>query len=168
MRELERAVRVSLAGITYHVRVLEAAGKVVGISDGHYRRFFLSTLVLVGESRRLNEEDRKLLAECRRPASLAIILNLAVDGPLRHRDLEVRLGRTKGTLSFHLSRLMNLGIVSRAPVSSAEGYAVANLSRVLSLLVTFSASLSDRVDAFANLWLSLGRREPPPRQNPRP
>ena len=132
---------------------------MVGISDGYYRRYFLSTLLLVEEARRLTDDDRRLLAECKRPTSLAIILNLAVDGPLRHKDLEQRLGRTKGTISFHLARLVNLGLVRQASASSGAGYVVVNPSRIVPLLVTFPGSRRDHVDAFASLWIELGSKE---------
>ena len=160
MRELERLLGVSLSGITHHARILESEGHIVGISDGHYRRYFLSALVLPSEARRLTDIERKLLAACKRPTPLTIILNLAVDGPLRHRDLEQRLGRAKGTVSYHLSRLADQGIVSAPSSSAVEGYRLADPSRVISLLVTFSGALRDHVDGFANLWLLLGRKSP--------
>src|SRR5947208_8763765 len=71
MRGLQRVAGVSLSTITHHLRVLESEGNIVGISDGHYRRFFLSTLTLPEEARRLSEADRRVLSECKRPTSLA-------------------------------------------------------------------------------------------------
>jgi len=158
MRGLERAASVSLSTITHHLRVLESEGSVVGISDGHYRRFFMSSLTLPEQARRLSEDDRKLLAECKRPTSLAIILNLAADGPLRHREIEERVRKRKGTVSYYLSRLQDLGDVASSSDSSRDGYIVGNASRVIPLLVTFSSSRRDRVDTYANLWLVLGRK----------
>lgn len=157
MRDLARVASVSLSGITHHARALEMEGAVVGISDGHYRRYFLSTLVMPSEARRLTGEDRKLLAECRRPISLAIILNLAVDGPLRHREFRGRLGKAKGTVSYHLSRLVAAGLVRESLSSEEEGYDLVDPSRAIALLVTFSDTLRDHVDGFASLWLLLGR-----------
>ena len=160
MRELSRVVHVSLTGVAHHARILEMDGKVVGISDGHYRRYFLSTLVLPNEARTLTDDERRLLAESKRPTSLAIILNLAVDGPLRHHEIERRVGRRKGTVSFHLSRLLSNGVVRVLPGSPPEGYSLANPDRVISLLVTFAGSLRDHKDAFANLWALLERSQP--------
>jgi AcrR family transcriptional regulator len=158
MRQLERVAGVSLSAVTHHLRAVEMEGKVVAIFDGYYRRYFLSTLVLIGDARQLTEADRRLLAECKRPTSLGIILNLAVDGPLRHKDLELRLGRTKGTISHSLSRLVSLDIVSRSDEPSAQRYVVASPSRVVPLLVTFSGSLRSHVDSYANLWLLLRQK----------
>lgn len=160
MRELERVVGVSLSTVTHHLRALEDARSVVGVYDGHYRRYFSSELVLSDEARRLNEEDRRLVAELARPASLAIILNLAAEGTLRHRDIEERLGRTKGAVSHHIARLVELGIIRRTTASGAGEYELSDPSRVMQLASTFAESLKDHVDTFAGLWLSLGRRTP--------
>jgi DNA-binding MarR family transcriptional regulator len=159
MRELARTLDVSLGDITHHVRSLESDEAIVGLSDGHYRRYFLPTLVLPQEARRLGEADRRLLSECHRPASLAIILHLAVDGPSRHGELSDRLGRSRGTTTFHLSRLATAGIIRVIHGSSEGRYELVDRDRTIRLLVTFSRSLRDRVDDFAGLWLALGRRE---------
>jgi hypothetical protein len=43
--------------------------------------------------------------------------------------------------------------------SSMETYELVDRGRTVALLVTFSETLRDRVDSFADLWSSLGRRE---------
>ena len=159
MRELERSLGVSLSGVSYHLRILEEQGAIVGISDGHYRRYFSSDLVLPTEARRVTEDDRLLLAECRRPVSLAILLNLAMEGRMRHGELRKRLGKSKSTTSYHLSRLLASGLVCIVRDSSAESYQLVDRARAVALLVTFSGTLRDHVDGFADLWLSLGTRD---------
>lgn len=159
MRELERRLGISLSGISHHVQILERQGVIVGISDGHYRRYFSRDLVLPSQARRISEDDRRLLAECRRPMSLAIVLNLAVEGRLRHGELTERLGKSKSTISFHLSRLLESGHVRLAHESSADSYEIVDPLRVVALLVTFSDTLRDHVDTFADLWRSLSTRD---------
>ncbi len=158
MRELERSTGISLGGLTHHLRVLEQQGALVGLSDGYYHRYFLPSLVLPEASRRLNEVDRRLLALCRRPASLAIVLNLAADGPLTHEDLRARLRRSKGTVTYHLSRVIEEGIVRVVRDPRGDLYELADSKRVLSTLVTFATTLRDHVDGFAALWSALGSR----------
>ena len=155
MRELARVVGISLSGISHHVRVLERQGLVVGVSDRHYRRFFSSRLVLPKEARRLDEVDRRLLAECRRATSLAIILSLAVEGPMTHREVTRRLKRSRGTVTHHLTRLSVAGIVTLGAGSNGATYELVDPSRVVSLLATFSNTLQDRLDGFARLWSRL-------------
>ena len=159
MRELERILGISLSGLGHHLHVLEKQGAIVGLSDGHYHRYFLSNLVLPEEARRLNDADRRLLAECQRPASLAIILNLAADGPLRHEDIGRRLKRSKGTVTYHMSRLVDAAIVRVRRNASGDIYELAESKRVLSILLTFATGLRDHVDGFARLWLALGERK---------
>lgn len=158
LRDLQRVVHVSLSGIEHHVRALEREARIVTISDGYFRRCFLTTWVLPEEARRLDEEERRIIAEFRRRMSLAIVLHLAADGPLRHHELQERLGKSKGTVSYHLSRLLANGLLRMTGDSSDARYDLANRARVISLLVTFSPLFRDHVDGFVDMWLSLGAR----------
>lgn len=160
VRELERVVGISGSGISHHLHALEKHGQVVGISDGHYRRYFQAHLVLPQAARQLNDLDRRLLGECRRPASLAIVLNLAVDGPMSHSRIQEALGRSKGTVTYHLNRLVESAVLTRREASTDDLYELVEPIRVVALLTTFSSSFVDHVDGFARLWLNL--REPPP------
>lgn len=162
MRELERRVGISFSGIDHHVRRLESEGMVVAFWDGHFRRLFSTDLVFPAESRRLGEADRRLLSACRRPASLAIILNLAGDGILSHGELLARTGKSKATLTYHVNRLVSAGLVRAAPGSSEKGYELVDRERIILLLVTFAEAFRSHADTFADLWLSL--REGPSRR----
>src|SRR5437879_11970853 len=144
MRELGRTVGLSLSGVGHHLRVLEEEGLVVGLSDGYYRRFFPSHLVLKPEARRLDYADRQLLAECRRTPSLAIILSLAVDGPLTHGEIGHGLRKSKGTVSYHLSRLVDAGLVNMERRAAEATYALADPTRAVSSVGTLSTSPRER------------------------
>jgi len=159
LRELERRLAISLSGIIHHLKILEGEDVVVGISDGHYRRYFAKELILPTEARRLTDDDRRFLAQYRRPMSLAIVLNLAVAGRLRHVELRERIGKSKSKLSYHLSRLATSGHVRLVHEASSETYELTDKARVVALLVTFSDTLRDHVDEFAKLWIALQQRE---------
>src|SRR5438093_11610007 len=96
-----------------------------------------------------------MLLDCRRSISLVIVLNLSVEGCFRHGECRKRVRRSKSTSSYHLARLVASGHVRIVRESSPEGYELVNRTRVVALLVTFSETLRDRVDAFADLWSSL-------------
>jgi len=155
MRDLGRTVGISLSGLSHHLRVLEKQGVILGVSDRHYRRYFLASLVLPDEARQLNEDDRTLLAECRRPSSIAVILTLAAEGAMTVGELGKRLEKSRGTVSYHLSRLLDSNIVLAAPGESGQTYGLSDPGRVVAVLVTFAPSLRDHTDRFARLWLAL-------------
>jgi DNA-binding transcriptional ArsR family regulator len=155
MRDLGRTVGISLSGISHHLRVLEKQGVIVGVSDRHYRRYFLASLVLPAEARQLNEDDRTILTECRRPASLAVILTLAAEGPMTVGELGKRLEKSRGTVSYHLSRLVNSNLVRAVAGQSGQTYGLSDPVRVVAVLATFAPSLGDHTDRFARLWLAL-------------
>lgn len=163
VRELERTIGLSQSGVIHHLRILEREGAVRAVSEGHYRRYFASDLIFPGAVRHLNDADRRLLAACRRPASLAILLHLAADASLSHEEIGRRLGRSKGTVTYHLARLLEEGLVRSAGSSSGKMYELADRERALAILASFADTLRDHVDSFAQLWLRFGeRRKRPP------
>jgi len=70
--------------------------------------------------------------------------------------MEQRLEKSKATVTYHLSRLVGAGIVRIEQGASGQTYRLADSARVVSVLVTFAASLRDHTDGFARLWLALG------------
>lgn len=160
MRELERRVGVSFSGIAHHVHNLESEGVIVSLWDGHFRRWFSRDLLLFAESRRLGEEDRRLLAACRRPAALSILLNLAAAGSLRHKELLGRVGKSKSTLTYHLEHLISEGLVRVSIESSERRYELVDRDRSIALLVTFAETYRSHADGFADLWLALRKGGP--------
>ena len=78
---------------------------------------------------------------------------------MNHSRIQNVLGRSKGTVTYHLSRLLKSGVLKRREVSPDDTYELVDPIRVIALLTTFSSSFVDHVDGFARLWLNL--REPP-------
>lgn len=163
VRELERTVGLSQSGVIHHLRILEREGAVRAVSEGHYHRYFSSDLVLPEAARQLNDGDRRLLAACRRPASLAILLHLAADRSLSHDEIGRRLRRSKGTVTYHLTRLVEEGLVRSAGSPPGKTYELADRERTLAILASFADTLRDHMESFAQLWLRFGeRRKRPP------
>ncbi len=74
---------------------------------------------------------------------------------MTHREVTRRLKRSRGTVTYHLTRLSVAGIVTLGAGSNGETYELVDPSRVVSLLATFSNTLQDRLDGFARLWSRL-------------
>ena len=59
------------------------------------------------------------------PARLAIVRRLAVGGPARVTDLTAELGLAQSTVSKHLARLRDCGLVTARAVGRASVYSLA-------------------------------------------
>jgi DNA-binding transcriptional ArsR family regulator len=90
--------------VRYHVRVLEREGVVtVDRGDGRTRLFPAAT----------DDGDRRLAAALRREGAAAVLRSLAADGPDTVTGLAERLDRAPSTVSHHLGRLAEDGLVAR-------------------------------------------------------
>lgn len=90
--------------VRYHVRVLEREGVVtVDRGDGRTRLFPAAT----------DDGDRRLAAALQREGAAAVLRSLAADGPDTVTGLAERLDRAPSTVSHHLGRLAEDGLVAR-------------------------------------------------------
>lgn len=145
LRGLERQVGVSAPLVRYHVRRLEEAGFVETHEQGGYVRHYATPKARKAV---LSPDDQALVGLLREQVPLHIVLLLLDEGPLTHGSLVERTGVAKSTVSYHLAKLAEAGIVERG-----EGPAVrlADREHVYRLLLAH-APTPDLLDAFAKLW----------------
>lgn len=93
---------VSRSTVRYHGRVLEAAGLVFGERIRGKRRYFPA-----------GDEMPELSAAMADEAVAATLFAVASRGPASVTDLADALGRAASTVSHHLSRLDDAGLVER-------------------------------------------------------
>ncbi|MES2154968.1 MAG: winged helix-turn-helix transcriptional regulator [bacterium] len=105
LRELARQGGLSEALAGYHVRRMLDAGVVEAHMDGNHLRLFATA------GKGLRDEDRRVLAMMRQRLPLAIILHLLEVRSATHGTMAERLGIAKSTLSYHVAKLTEAGII---------------------------------------------------------
>lgn len=147
LRELAREAGLSEQLVSYHVDHLEDQELVESRVDEVYRRFY-ATEVPAPQG-----DDRRVVEVLRQAVPLQIVLHLLERAPLPSSVLVKELGLAKSTVSYHVKRLTETGIVERRP----DGLHVSEPERVSDLLVRWQPprSLTDR---FMRLWSGFYRR----------
>lgn len=140
LREVARQLDISLALVQYHLPALVKAGQVELLDEAGTQRLFPAR----------GRSAREAIAALRDKHRLHIVLTLLEEGTMRHAGLCQATGLGKSTLSFHLTRLVEAGIVQRNP----DGYALSDPKRTTELL-NKNRPTPDMVDRFANLWSDL-------------
>lgn len=135
LRQIERETSLALGQVLYHLDRLERMGVVVSSRERGFRRFYGSHDVARG--------DKPFVGALRQPLPRAIQLALLEDGPRTHKDLQTRANVAASTLSFHLQRLVEAGIIMRERVGTQSFYALADPDATRRALVRFRGSFRD-------------------------
>lgn len=146
LRALERNLGVSAPLVQYHVRQLAHEGFVEAREQGGYTRFYPGEKA---KAARVTEADLPLVGLLREEVPLHVALVLLDHGPQTHGQLVEHVGVAKSTLSYHLAKMAEAGVIVRVPGSPAVR--LAERDRIYALLLTYRPT-PDLLDAFARLW----------------
>lgn len=149
LRGLERHLGESGPLVVYHVKNLVAHGYVEVRDHGGYSRHFPTTKA---RTAKIRPDDVPLLSLLREETALHVALILLDDGPQTHTQLLERMGGAKSTLSYHLAKLAEGGLVEREP--GTHRVRLQDPDRVYRILLAH-APTPDLLDAFHDLWDSI-------------
>jgi predicted transcriptional regulator len=148
-RALARHVRIEVALVQYHVKALIEDGLVEQHEQGGYTRYFPTKRA--GE-KGVDALDVSLLSLLREEAPLHIVLVLLDQGGLTHKELAEETEIGKSTLSYHLAKLAEAGIIQRVPGTTR--IELTQRERIQRLLAKYKPTPDIRA-TFDDLWRDL-------------
>ena len=117
VRGMANELGIATGDLHYHLFWLESHGFVKTKKSGFYR-FVFPTMVF-------DEEQEVLLGVLSQETPREILLSLSLDAPMTQGDLAKCLGHSQPTVSWHMDRLVQLGIVSKRRTSAGMLYEIA-------------------------------------------
>lgn len=149
-RALVRELDTSTSLLRYHLEALLEADEVRAHEVGGYTRYFPPSA-----ERGLTEEEQEILEVLRQDRPLEITLAiLDLGSPVRHKDLVEVTGLAKGTVTYHLDKLRDAGVVRRVPRGEDRGFHLQDPDQVRSLLADFEP-VPDVLDRVSATWEDL-------------
>lgn len=145
-RGLVREVDTSTALARYHIEDLLEDEAIRSVDVGGYTRYFPE-----GELESLTDEERSMLNAMRQKRRLEIVLALLQGGEASHKALHEIVGGSKGTLTYHLGKLREAGIVEK---TDEGAFRPTDDDQVRRLLVRYEPE-SDLLDEVHDLWEDL-------------
>ena len=147
-REIQRDVGLEVGEAEYHLAYMEKAGLVSVQIDANRKRYYAKGTV--------DEHDRRLLALLRQEVPRRIVMEVLLSGKLSFREIQERVRKAKSTLSFHLSKFAQAGILAVEHVGKERVYSLNDPDRIAKALISYRATfLDEAVDRFAEAWLEL-------------
>ena len=139
-------IRISL--IEYHLVIMEEHNLVVSIKEprGYHRRYYV-------EDSGIGTEDKKILALLRQDILLKIVLLLARNPRLRHKNILENLDISPSTLSYHINRLVENEIIEVTPQEMERGYRLKDKKKIVRLLLRYELHVF--IEEFRDIWKDL-------------
>lgn len=148
LRGIERELGLPFGQVLYHLDYLERSDMLDVRRDGGFKRYFARHTVPRGE--------KTLLATFRHelPRRIAVLLLLAPGAT--HGELHAKIDVSASTLSFHLARMVENGVVERREGGNEKRYRLVDERAAARMLVLHRVSFRDEVvDRFAEYWLAV-------------
>jgi len=147
-RELARKLDMSLSTLDYHLHYLAKRDIIVFRKDGRYTRYFAT--------RKVGREDKKIIAILRQNTPRAMVLYLLTRPNAIHKEIAKSVGKSPSTVSFHLKKMVGVGIVEAVSLGRETAYHIADEDKVVNTLLTYKETfVDDAVDRFIDTWTSL-------------
>lgn len=143
--QLKRDLDMETGLVQHHLSTLEEYDVVTSEDHQGKRRLFVAE--------ELGDEERAILSSLRYETTRHILLFLLEETTARNRAIAEELGVSPATVSWHVSRLVEEGIVSEVEEGRTTYYTVADEDLTMQLLVRYQESFVDRaVDNILDFW----------------
>jgi predicted transcriptional regulator len=136
-------MRISL--VEYHLIFLEKNQIVILSKESGYARCYVRGAV--------GTEDKRIIAVLRQEVPLRIVLYLLKNVISQHKDILEILDVAPSTLSYHLKKLLNHGIISVHTYGEERGYCITNREEILRLLMQYKPY--NLIESFKDIWIDL-------------
>lgn len=105
--QLSEQVEFGTSTLNYHLRVLEKNGFVTSVRDGRYLRFFDR------KSGHYSNQKKFQVSALRNPQTAAIAQHIRANPGVAQCDLATTFGVTASTVTWHINRLAQQGLVTK-------------------------------------------------------
>ena len=151
LREIARALNLSITLADYHLRFLEKNELVSWTMDGEYKRYYpRSQPGDMGARPALSDEQKRILAYLRQPVPLRVLAFLMEREAATHKEILEHVPVSPSTLSHHLKKMQYAGIVARA--QDRGGYRVVAPHAVARIMSTYDLASADQIGTWIRVW----------------
>ena len=136
-------IRTSL--VEYHLLFLEKHRIVRAVKESGYMRYYIEGMI--------GKSDKKILSILRQEIPLRVILFLLKNDNAKHKDIIKNVDISPSTLSYHLKKMVDHGIIYLNKHDKNRGYSITNKEGIIGLLVQYKPY--DLIDSFKDVWVDL-------------
>lgn len=156
LSKIAEMLQMSVPLTDYHLISLQKDGKILVIKDD--KRYFKRYYVAGSE---IKIQEKQIIETLRKKVPLKIVLLLLKHNNLQHKDIMGFLHMPSSSLSYHLTKLEEFGIIEINPHGQEKGYMLRNRDEIIRILkkYEFHLELNLTLDEFKDMWDGLSYRD---------
>ena len=126
----------------------------IKVEKGYHKRYYTA-------DSSYERQDNEPLDLLRKKKPLKIVLFLLKNPHSQHKDIMRHLSISSSALSYHLNKLVSIGIAKVIPHGEKKGYSLKNRAEIIKILKKneFHIELNLAVDSFKDLWDDLNYKD---------
>ena len=136
-RELLRIFHLGNGVLTYHLSILERIGKI----RADRRKNKITRYYLTG----VPDEDTYLIGQMKNKVSRQLILFILEHDQCTFGEIVENSGKAPSTISWHLNRLLDAGIISVSLGDRSQHYTIVDGREVKKILVIYKDAFLDKI-----------------------
>ena len=144
-RELLRSVGISNGVLTYHLGMLEKFGRIRAQRQSNKRvtRYFVANI---------SNQDSHIISCIRSRVTRNIIMFILKNDCCTFNEIVEYVGRAPSTISWHIKKLRDIGILKVVYGNDRPLYAVTDKAKVDNVLLRYKETFTDRIiDDYAEM-----------------
>ena len=153
LRKIGRELNLGNGDLQYHLFVLEKQGKVSTVRVGLYKLVFPSGV--------FGEKETAILSALSTESQREILMHLIKNPTLSQSQIARLIGLTPATISWHMKRLAELGIVEQTKSGRKVSYHVlGNNDEIQKFILSYHSGFWERLsNKLTNIVLDLSTNE---------
>jgi predicted transcriptional regulator len=132
LNQIARLLKINRPLAIYHLRYLEKHGLITIVKEKGFTRFYIRGKIGI--------EDKRKLSILRQEIPLKIVLFLLENPLSKHKEILEKFDVAKSTLSYHLKKLVNHGIINTQVDGEEKGYAIVSEKEIVRFLIKYKPS----------------------------
>ena len=159
LRKICKELIIAIGDIQYQLKFLEKSGLIKSRRIGLYKTYYTVSI--------LGERDEKILAILQQETPRDVILYLIENPGATQTELVRHKGFTAPTINWHMSRLIDIGLVySRKEGRFVKYYLEGNVEDITTLLKLYYPSIWNKLsNRLAELFLDIASQSRPGRDS---
>ena len=149
LSKIAESLNISVQLADYHLSLLQKDEKIRIIKDekGYFKRYYL-------KEKQINIDEKKIIDAIRKKTPLRIVLLILKKPGIQHKDIMKELNIPSSTLSYHITRLEEEGIIVTHPYGREKGYKLFDEKEIIRILkkYEFSIEISSALEGFIDIW----------------